>query len=253
MLIPYSAGLLKVFVICGLFLNHGKPTNVESGQSRSNNVTIVFNHRVGAQQLHLDSSYTNAFGELFRVRQLKYYISNIEFHGRERSNFHKVPESYYLIEETRPASRIIPLSIPDDEYIRVSFLIGVDSVKNISGAQSGVLDPLNGMFWTWNTGYIMAKLEGSSPVSTLPRKMFEFHIGGYRYPHNVMRRIELSIPANLTRVGRDHPVSIPVSVDLNVWFAGQHSLSLSKYPACTAPGLLATQYADNYARMFMTE
>jgi hypothetical protein len=34
----------------------------------------------------------------------------------------------------------------------IKFLLGVDSLKNVSGIQTGALDPAKGMFWTWNTG-----------------------------------------------------------------------------------------------------
>ena len=53
--------------------------------------------------------------------------------------------------------------MPAGNYNSLSFLLGVDSMHNVSGAQTGALDPANDMFWTWNSGYVMAKMEGASP------------------------------------------------------------------------------------------
>ena len=56
--------------------------------------------------------------------------------------------------------------------------LGVDSVLNYNGVHEGALDPINGMYWTWQTGYINCKLEGNI-ICDSSRKSFEYHIGGY--------------------------------------------------------------------------
>jgi hypothetical protein len=61
----------------------------------------------------------------------------------------------------------------------MEFMIGVDSARNNSGAQTGALDPTNGMFWSWSTGYIMAKFEGTSAQSPAAANALKFHIGGF--------------------------------------------------------------------------
>ena len=50
--------------------------------------------------------------------------------------------------------------IPNGEYTKVNYTIGVDAARNTEGAQDGALDLVNGMFWSWNTGYIFMKMEG---------------------------------------------------------------------------------------------
>ncbi len=69
------------------------------------------------------------------------------------------------------------------------FLLGVDSLHNVSGAQTDALDPAKDMFWTWNTGYVMAKLEGNSPSSALVNNKYEFHVGGFSGKYNVLKKI----------------------------------------------------------------
>lgn len=92
-----------------------------------------------------------------------------------------IPElnSYHLINEEGTASKSFSFFVMPTQYNSLSFLIGVDSLKNVSGAQTGGLDPLNGMFWTWNTGYIMFKMEGNSPSSSVVNNKIEYHIGGF--------------------------------------------------------------------------
>lgn len=71
------------------------------------------------------------------------------------------------------------------------FLLGVDSLTNISGAFGGDLDPIKGMYWAWNSGYINLKLEGTSPASPYPSHGFELHLGGYLPPNATAQRVML--------------------------------------------------------------
>lgn len=65
-------------------------------------------------------------------------------------------------------------------------LYGTDSLSNVSGAFEGALDPINGMYWTWNTGFINLKIEGNSSS----RNKIEWHIGGYRQPWTTSKWIK---------------------------------------------------------------
>jgi hypothetical protein len=64
-------------------------------------------------------------------------------------------------------------------------MFGVDSLRNVSGAQTGALSTVNGMFWSWNTGYIMMKAEGISPNSS--SDSFAFHLGGFQGANSVVK------------------------------------------------------------------
>ncbi|MFM7218204.1 MAG: MbnP family protein, partial [Bacteroidota bacterium] len=50
-----------------------------------------------------------------------------------------------------------------------------------AGALGGDLDPTNGMYWTWQSGYINYKLEGFLSIEG-KEQSFEFHLGGFRSP-----------------------------------------------------------------------
>ena len=62
--------------------------------------------------------------------------------------------------------------------------MGIDSLHNVSGAQAGALSLASGMFWDWNSGYIMLKAEGDSPNS--PTGKFALHLGGFSGTNNIV-------------------------------------------------------------------
>ena len=59
---------------------------------------------------------------------------------------------------------------------------------------------MRGMYWTWQSGYINFKLEGSSPLCNTRHHAFEFHIGGYHHPYNSLQRISLNVSKDINTV-----------------------------------------------------
>lgn len=221
------------------------------GSQPAANVTLNFVHVAGGKLLHTDSVYVNTFGEQYTVSKFRYYISQIVFTGKSPKVKPVTYDTCLLVDEMKPESKQVSLYVPAGSYDTISFLLGVDSIRNTSGAQSGALDPLMDMFWTWNTGYVMAKLEGTSPVSKLPRHMFEYHIGGFSGTHNVLKTINLPAPQkNVILTSGKQKKEIVIEVNVNSWFSGMHDLKIASQPACSSIGELAQKYADNYSQMF---
>lgn len=192
--------------------------------------------------------YLNGSGEFYTVKTFKFYVSNIQLTSTDNRNSAE-KESYHLVDLSSPESREISASLAGGTYKRIQFMIGVDSVRNVSGAQTGALDPMLGMFWTWNTGYIFAKLEGTAPVSTEPGQAFTYHIGGFKTGSNAIRTVLLDFPANkLVTIGTTNMVII--DVDLAKWFDSVHTLSIKNAPSVMTPGGVSLKIADNYATMF---
>ncbi|MFI5186873.1 MAG: MbnP family protein [Chitinophagales bacterium] len=218
----------------------------------TSHIFLQFNTVVGPRQFFLGSTYINSFGESFSISKFKYYVSNIEFGNPVSGAKEFIPGSYYLINESDSVSRKISIDITGSSYTTVSFLLGVDSLKNVSGAQGGALDPVNDMFWTWNTGYVMAKLEGNSPFSRQIHHAIEYHVGGFKGENSVLQKIDLVIPAeNSLPVKRN--LKMIIDVDLIQWFKGMHDLPISGNAACTSPGQLAKQFSENYRAMFKVQ
>lgn len=204
---------------------------------------LSFQHVIGADELVLGNSFVNSMGDTISIQRFKYYLSNFAVTD-DKGNTIPLPDTYFLVDEADPSSKTITLTIPDIPVTGIRFLIGVDSVKNVSGVQSGVLDPLKGMFWTWNTGYVMAKLEGHSSSSTIAGRSFTYHIGGFRTPMNVLRPVEFSLKEN------DRAKNISIKADIDRWFSGRSGLKIAETPVCHSPGPLAMKIADNYSVMF---
>jgi hypothetical protein len=223
------------------------PVNTGHPQAR---LEVRFSNFIGNKQISPDSSYTNSFGENYTVQRLKYYITNIELLNTKNNKRVAIEESYFLVDDNDEVSKAISLPVSEGSYDGISFLLGVDSLHNVSGAQTGALDPLNGMFWTWNSGYVSIKIEGKSTASNLPQNLIEYHLGGFKGPDKVNQRINLSFPGNSIDLSNKKATIIYVRTDLNLFFNSVHSLPIKTNPACTAPGILARQYSENYATIF---
>ncbi len=207
------------------------------------NLTIEFKHVVGKQPLILfDSLYTNNFNEPFVVNKLKYYISNITIYNNQIKT---VKNGYYLVDASNINTHFINLNTSTKHIDAIEFTIGVDSLKNTEGVQTGALDPMNGMFWTWNSGYIFAKLEGQSDSSKAASNYFTYHIGGYKKNESALQTIYLKINQSITNTRK-----IIIDVDVLKWFDGATPLRIAETQICHQPGKLAQQIAKNYASMF---
>ena len=110
------------------------------------------------------------------------------------------------------------------------------------------------MFWTWNTGYIFAKLEGNAPVAQTAAHSFTYHIGGFKNGENAMRIIKLPLQKSNDQQNihqqQISQINIHIKVDINAWFNGKESIQIATNPICHSPGKLAMHFADNYAQMF---
>lgn len=209
-------------------------------------ITLHFKHWVGNKELQLfNETYTNAFGEPFVISKFKYYISHISFMDVNNKEI-TVPNSYFLVNEEDSLSKIIQLPATAAPIKSISFAVGVDSARNVSGVQTGALDPVNAMFWTWNSGYVFAKLEGQSDVSTAPAHSFGWHVGGFRQKENALRTITLL----LNKTFSSEQADITINVNILKWFDAIHPLKIATTPICHQPGSLAMQIADNYSSMF---
>jgi hypothetical protein len=213
------------------------------------NIKISFLNYAGNQPLVLDSVYTNCWKENFSVNRLKYYVSNIALQTTSQQ-WHAEPNSYHLVDEADNASRSISFYLASGTYTALSFLIGVDSLKNVSGAQTDALDPLNGMFWTWNNGYIMFKMEGSSPQSVAVNNKIEYHIGGFSGVDNAIKKITLHFAGTPVSLNNNSITAIIIRTNIDQLWNGANQLKITESPVCTTPGQLAGRIAANYSTLF---
>ena len=243
----YDLRLLSVAFLLVLFTSCSKDESLESSQ---NTVAIRFHILCNGEILAPNVQYINKNGELFSVNAFKMYLGAITLQNTITQQSSSA-QQYHLLNYADASSLLINEKIAVGTYNQLVFTIGVDSVRSVSGSQTGALDPLNGMFWTWNTGYINAKLEGISPASTATGKAFTYHIGGFKYPENTQRTVTIPFPPDLSLTLADGIVNeINLDIHLEQWFQGYHLVSIAATPTVTTPGNLAMQLADNYATLF---
>lgn len=197
-------------------------------------------------------TYTNVHGESYTVRTFKFYVHNIELINTDSAKTFPISsDQYFLVNFADSASTELKLAVLPYTYDRIAFTIGVDSAHNVSGAQTGALDPTNGMFWTWSTGYIMAKLEGNSPSSTEQQHAFMYHIGGFRHDDNAIQKVNLLFPFNQKVVMTTNSTAeINVTADVNDWFHTPNEIKLSETALIMNAGPEAMAIAENYSKSF---
>ncbi len=163
---------------------------------------------MGEQVLYLDSNYKLGSADSIQITALKFYISDVEFWNND-SLLNTEKKSYHLIDITNPESFFLQFDLPFiNAYNQIKFKLGIDSAAHAAGAMSGALDPLNGMYWTWQSGYINSKIEGFY-IEQGVKKVFQFHLGGYQNPFNALQELTLKVQSKAI---------LPIAFDLMPFF-----------------------------------
>ncbi len=240
--------LVVLLSISALFISF---KNVKNNAEESR-VKIIFVNTIHNSRIVLnDSMYTNPFKEKYTVSKLRYYISNV-FLKNDSDTFAE-NNSYHLIDESKDESKSFSFKVPEGRYNSLHFILGVDSLHNVSGAQTDALDPANDMFWTWNSGYVMAKMEGNSPASKVVNNKYEFHVGGFSGQYNVLKEVLFNLPSTTTVFKAGYSYTFVIDADINTWWQNPHDIKIADHPVITTPGINAKNISDNYANMFHLE
>ncbi len=215
----------------------------------TNKVKIELFNMVGNSTLNMGNQwYLNEHNDSFKVSTFKYYISNIKLNSS--NSVYSETYSYHLVKQDDLTTTSFDMSsVPYGSYNSITFTIGVDSLHNVSGPQTGALDPINDMFWSWTTGYIMLKFEGSSPQCPQPNGAITLHSGGFTGVYNVLKTVTLNFPTPIT-VGSIAENHIHIKADVLALFKSPNVINFATLNVIHAPGADAKLFADNYANMF---
>ncbi|MCE2773631.1 MAG: hypothetical protein LW750_09365 [Bacteroidetes bacterium] len=142
-------------------------------------------------------------GDTLKLEQLKFYVSHMTLLLNGKVMW-RSDEEGQLIDALHPEKSSIRLpAIPCNE---LRFLVGLDSATNCSGNFNGALDPVHGMFWSWQSGFIHFKIEGTSTACTERNNRFQYHLGGYRKPYETSDTVSIPITSG-------ESIGIPLHVD----------------------------------------
>lgn len=244
---PYYKFLSKtlIFALSLALLWSCKKEDDDDQSTQPGNLKVQFEYVFGSSQTPWTIGQTLRHprsGDTLTFSEFSFYVSNVKLQKADGSYWTE-EESYHLIcAKCQDASQFTLKDIPAGDYVGLEFLLGVDSLRNVSGAQSGALSPSFGMFWDWNTGYIMIKAEGSSPQSA--DGGFTFHLGGFSGPNSVLT------PRIFPFFGNSIAVNAEESPELLLWANPArlwHSApSVSQVSTIMKPGPEASNMATNF-------
>lgn len=248
-----------------VLLTGGFTSSAQEKEDRFAKLSLEFRNIVGDKPLQLrDQSYINEVGEKFNITTFNYFISNIKLLKKNGEEY-VVPRdsSYFLVKEDNPDSRKINLKIPKGKYAAITFTIGVDSLRSTMdiSRRTGALDisggMLEGMYWTWNSGYIFMKMEGECEQAVLDRtgqKKFRFHIGGYggynKPSLNNIRTVTIDLLKNgLIKAKNNKNCKVLIEVNALQVFNGKNKISIAKNSSVMFSDQ-SKLISENYTEMF---
>jgi hypothetical protein len=209
--------------------------------ARAQNIAVSLQPEFGGEQLTDGAWFVTRFGDSVQITAFRFYISGFSVDYADGSSARET-DSYHLADAFDPATLQFDLSGAQAGAVTgIRFNIGVDSAKSVSGVFGGDLDPVNGMYWAWNSGYIDAKLEGTSPVCPTLHHAFEFHIGGYLPHQRTLREVYLPVTTSETVSG------ITLIADVSSWLNG---VELATTNRIVVPGADAVAMADVLPTLF---
>ena len=223
-----------LFLIFGIFGSCSIQNKMESNIGTSQ---LAFNVLFNGQQFNIGDTL-HFKNEFVIIEKLKFYISNIKVQNRGQTWEQK--DSYYLLNLEKESSLTIEMMLPADlKTGQMTIGIGIDSLTNDAGVGDKALDPLNGMYWTWNTGYINFKLEGKSSLCGNSNQTFTFHLGGFLNDNLAYQEIDFPISKN----NRNYNVSLDLLEVLK-------SLDLEKNHTLMSEGTEAKRISKIIAQLF---
>ena len=246
------AAILLAFTLSACNNDDDNGSDVTPPPAGEGNVEIKFDHVWGPMQtpFALEQQFLHpATGDSLTFTKLAYYISNIQLHN-VNGDVWAEPESYHIVDfDNAHHGTEVKMEIegvPAGDYNRITYTIGVDSTRNVSGAQEGALDPANGMFWSWTTGYIFVKAEGQTPHTTMGT--FTYHLGGFSGANNAIRENSHGFDGALLGVAPNAKPSIHLVINAaRFWHGG---IQVATMPMVHMPGPNAVTLANNFAGGF---
>ena len=217
------------------------------GSPANHTVKLVFNAKIGDARLDFNKfSYTNPAGdEKFRIRDFRFYVSNVKLYGKEGVYIEK--DSYHLARfDNSDKNYTITLKQVSLKAInKVVLSIGVDAKANTSIKVVGDLDPNSQMAWNWQVGYKFVLLEGNIRVDGQVRPLV-YHVG-----FNENRRDVMFSPPEDIKLSSDE--SIQFSVDVMKLFTGGSTINMAKLQSVKFDKNDARSIANNYKAMISAD
>lgn len=215
--------ILFVFLVSALV--SCEEEEVKPAEQRS--IRFLFSHYVGSQPLTLRDDntlrYTNAMGNNYNVKSLRYFISKIIIYNEANEPFDV--NMYQLVkvgENSVDPVNFELKNIPNGRYTRMSFVFGVDSARNFSPFGLENNEGNNSMEWPFplGGGYHFMMLEGVYRNNNGVLAGYAIHLG------KNYNQVQQSFPIDVQIEGtKSYDVQIAMNVDQ--WFDGENKVDLN--------------------------
>lgn len=130
------------------------------------------------QEKHKENLCVSSEGHVLCITKLQFYMA---FSSKE------IPEeSEYYLPDLSQGSDTLKVSLTESSRC----FIGIDSLTQKDGARAGALDPFNGMYWAWHSGYIQLKLEGNIKLKDGGQQDIIIHAGGFSGGYNPLIELQ---------------------------------------------------------------
>ncbi len=207
-------------------------SSIAFAQTSTIQLSVSSTYGIAPLQLS-DGPFVTQKSEDSKIDVLKFYISNITFTNESKTVL-AVPNSFHLIDaENEQPYKFTIENNEKVEFDKIRFDIGIDSATNVSGAMGGDLDPTKGMYWTWQSGYINFKLEGSSKSCPTRNNEFQFHLGGYLPPYYCLQTVSLAVnnpqAINLKFDVQKFLIQVDLAKTNHIMSPNTEAVNLSKY------------------------
>jgi hypothetical protein len=188
-----------------------------------------------ADTLYLNRAYSLGEDTLI-ITNFKFYISNLQYFKNDTLVSSSVKKAYLIDIKNDQTLEISENNLCN--FDKIKFKVGIDSLTNVSGVFDGDLDPVNGMYWTWQSGYINFKLEGIATNCNARNNKFYWHIGGYLEPFYAIRDVTLVCDSN-------RPFDLIIQLDELI-----QEIDISKIYYVMSPSEKAIKIADVFPKIF---
>lgn len=191
------------------------------------------------EKIALGQPIVAAGADSLTLSALRFYLGDFVFWKNGKAVFED--ERLHLFDLEDETAMRSAIDLPRKaRFDSLSFILGVDSSTTANGAMGGDLDPVRGMFWTWQSGYINVKIEGFSKKCPLRGGFFEFHLGGHSGPFAAARRAG-------ARLSKARKGGSPLSLwlDLSPFF---EAIDWTARPSAMSPGAEAARLSEILAK-----
>ena len=197
------------------------------GNSLMAQKSFILEATLGNEPVQCGKWVVNKQNDSLQVNRCAMYLSNLQFF--ENGKPLTAPEKPILINFCKGAFEFKQVPQNADS---VSFSVGIDSLIQTAGAMGGDLDPVNGMYWTWQSGYIHVKVEARTSLLANELNSIVCHLGGYSAPFNTNRKKGFKLNEKMQ-----------YRLNLDQFLAEE---SFSKVRKIMSPSLLATKLSDAF-------